>query len=333
MISIKDVAKLANVSTATVSRVLNNLGGYSDKTRDKVQKVIDEYGYISNMAAKSLRQSKSFLIAIIVPDISNGFFSTLALNLEKEFRSHNYTTIICNTDSDVDIEKSYHRDLVSKMVDGIISISGLETLSDDLINHNIPIVCIDRKVKTNRKIPIIRNDDFAASFEATQHLINQGCKKILYVSSYSSTFHITNRRDGYLAALNANNLPVDYNLIRYVEGKGESLYEAEELVSNIINSSVEFDAIFGSNDKVAAGALYALKRYKISVPENVKIIGFDNSLYSQLPTPSISTVSRNTSSLALNAANTLINMINFPDNPVEDEIIIPFNLVFRDSSK
>lgn len=333
MISIKEIAKLADVSTATVSRVLNNKGGYAQETADRVNAIIQEFGYISNMAAKSLRQSKSNMIAIIVPDISNDFFATIALNLERSFHDHGYSTIICNSDNDIETEKKYHREFVSKMVDGIVSISGLESLSENLIQHNIPMVCIDRVVKTKRAIPIVRNDDRLASAQAVNHLIEQGCRKILFVSSYSSSSHLTNRREGYMDALKQHEIKVDYNLMLYVDSRGNSQYVAEEMVTQALQSGLDFDGIFAASDRVAAGSLYALKRAHVLVPNDVKIIGFDNSLYSQLPSPSLSTVSRNTRMLAQEAANTIIEMIHHPEKHIIQEIIVPHNLVYRESTK
>ena len=144
-ISIKQIAKLSGVSVATVSRVINNNGRFSEQTREKVMKIVNEYNYTTNMAAKSLRGSKSKTIGVIVPDVNNGFFSELVLEIEKYFFSYGYSVFICNTNQDEIKEKSYFKSLDSKLVDGIICISSISINPADYIKRNIPIVFINNK--------------------------------------------------------------------------------------------------------------------------------------------------------------------------------------------
>ena len=132
-LSIKDIAAISGVSIATVSRVLNNKGGYSKETEEKINALAKSYGYVSNMNAKSLRESKSQTIGLIVPDISNDFFATLALHIENYSAKHNYSVFICNSANNVQKEKDYFKSLASKCVDGIICISGLNKLTEDII--------------------------------------------------------------------------------------------------------------------------------------------------------------------------------------------------------
>ena len=144
-ISIKQIAKLSGVSVATVSRVINNNGRFSEETRERVMKIINEYNYTTNMAAKSLRVSKSKTIGVIVPDVNNGFFSELVLEIEKYFFSHGYSVFICNTNQDEAKEKSYFKSLDSKLVDGIICISAISIDPAKCIKRNIPVVFINNK--------------------------------------------------------------------------------------------------------------------------------------------------------------------------------------------
>lgn len=146
-ISIKEIAKLANVSVATVSRVINNNGRFSEATKERVEKIIKEYGYTTNIAAKSLRTSKSKTIGLIVPHINNEWFSQLALEIENYFFDKNYSVFICNTSQDENKEIAYFKSLDSKLVDGIICISGIEQIPTSSLSRSIPIVCIDRKPK------------------------------------------------------------------------------------------------------------------------------------------------------------------------------------------
>lgn len=331
-LSIKDIAAISGVSIATVSRVLNDKGGYSKSTEEKVKAFVDSYGYISNMNAKSLRESKSLTIGLIIPDISNDFFATLALHTESCLAKHNYSVFICNSDNNVEKEKEYFKSLTSKCVDGILCISGLNQLTDDIIPNNIPIVCVDRYPQNDKRIPRVGSDDFEGSYLATKHLIEKGCKHILFVSSYTANYDKKERLEGYKKAILQFGLPFDKNYILYIEGKQPSYVEAEILVSEFLQSDYPIDGIFASSDRAALGSLYACKRANIEIPKQIKLIGFDNSLYSRLPSPSISTIARHPERMAEIGCETLLKLIQ---NELIDplDIKVPVDLLERESSK
>ena len=177
-ISIKEIAKLANVSVATVSRVINNNGRFSEETRKKVQDIIDKYGYTTNMAAKSLRMSKSKTVGLIVPNIDNEWFSHLVLEIEKYFFEKNYSVFICNTSQDEQKEIAYFKSLDSKLVDGIMCISGIEEIPTDVITRNIPIVCIDRKPKDH-------NNVYKRNLKKNSRIM-RGLSRIVRLSQYTT---------------------------------------------------------------------------------------------------------------------------------------------------
>lgn len=172
--SIKDIAKLSGVSVATVSRVINNNGRFSEETRKKILDVIEETGYQMNFSAKSLRMNKSFSVGILVPDISNYFFSDVVQKIEEELFELGYSTIICNTGRNIEKETAYLNMLRSKLVDGIIVISGV----DEFVFHydDIPYICIDREPLKKEKTIVISSNHYQGAFEATESLINNGCK-------------------------------------------------------------------------------------------------------------------------------------------------------------
>ena len=258
------------------------------------------------MNAKSLRESKSQTIGLIVPDISNDFFATLALHIENYSAKHNYSVFICNSANNVQKEKDYFKSLASKCVDGIICISGLNKLTEDIIYNDIPIVCIDRYPENNKTIPRISSDDIHAAFLATEHLIKKGCRDIVFISSFTADYEKKERYLGYKKALDTYGIPLDKNYILQTQGKEPSQIEAEILIT--------------------------LKRANLKVPEQVKLIGFDNTLYSRLPTPSISTIERNPKMLAEKGCEVLLNMIQGKDIGSIDTIV-PVVLVERESSK
>lgn len=329
-LSIRDIAEMSGVSVATVSRVINNNGRFSEETRKRVQKIIDENGYVTNMAARSLRSSKSGNIGLILPDISNDFFSTLAYHTERELQSHGYSVFACNTSNDPAREQAYFKTLTSKLVDGIICISGLHTLDGDIVPKNLPIVCVDRYPENALNIPVVSSDEVAGMKTATQELIDHGCRRIIYVASYTADFKGNRRELGYLDALKANGIEIDNNLIVNITGKKPSMYETEDLISGLIQQGVVFDGIAASSDHSAAGALRALLNAGINVPEQVKLTGFDDSVYSRLTTPQITTVHRFPDQMAKAGCDAILKMLR--GDEAERETIVPVKLVKRESS-
>ena len=166
--SIRDIAEIAGVSVATVSRVLNKKGKYSATTEKRVLAVVNSCGYISNMSAKSLREARSHTVGLIVPNVTNAFFSQLAYSIETELFQRNYSVFICNSGTDADKERDYFRTLIGKCVDGILCISDLNEIPSDILDRGVPIVCIDRRPVVDRVVPWVGNDDRAAAFNATE---------------------------------------------------------------------------------------------------------------------------------------------------------------------
>ncbi len=196
-ISIKEIAKLADVSVATVSRVINNNGRFSEETRQRVEQIIKDYGYTTNMAAKSLRMAKSKSVGLIIPNIDNEWFSQLTLEIEKHFFENNYSVFICNTSQDEAKEVAYFKSLDSKMVDGIICISGIEEIPTNILTRDIPIVCIDRKPKDHSNAYYVESNHYSGGYLATEELIKQGCQKIAIVSRNKTLSVNKQRLEGY----------------------------------------------------------------------------------------------------------------------------------------
>lgn len=330
-LSIKDLATLSGVSIATVSRVLNNKGGYSKATEAKILALAESFGYVSNMAAKSLRESRSQTIGLIVPNISNEFFSTLAYHIEIYLSEHGYSLFICNSDNQVEKEKNYFRSLTSKGVDGILCISGLNELTDDVICRDIPIVCIDRHPRTSRTIPQIFNNDRHISYVATEYLLKKGCRHILLLLSYAAAYSHVDRLNGYQQALNSFGLSLDKNYILERPGRESSLVESESLIYEFLMSPYPVDAIFATSDLSALGALQALKRAGRQVPNDIRVVGFDNMLYSRLSTPPISSIERHPEQLAVKGCERLLDLIQ-KRPPTSLLTVIPAEFIERESS-
>lgn len=333
-ISIKEIAKLSNVSVATVSRVINNNGRFSEETRKKVQAVIDKYGYTTNMAAKSLRMSKSKTVGLIVPNINNEWFSQLVLSIEKFFFDKNYSVFICNTSQDDEKEVAYFKSLDAKLVDGIICISGREDIPVNVIKRDIPIVCIDRKPKDNSQAFYVESDHYRGGYLATEELIKQGCKRILLVSRNKTLSVNKQRLEGYKQALEDYQIHIDKDLILLLDVDSSNYEGARKAINTLLQSGITFDGVFATNDWRAYGVLVALEENNIKVPLQVKIVGFDDIPISRYCHPSLSTIQQDTEGIAKKASDLLLNLMEekYVDNDIK-HITMPVQLVQRESTE
>lgn len=195
MATIKDVAKLANVSTATVSRVLNSNGYVNQSTKMLVEKAIEKLNYRPNDVARSLFKGRSKMIALFVPDIMNPFFPELARAVEDMTNKHGYTFVLCNTDGNIEKELTYLNALQQKSIDGIIVVSSSIT-SDYLKTINTPIIALDRKLSAS--LPSVTVNNRAGACEAVRHLMATGCKRIAHLSGPDYVSNTTQRMLGYL---------------------------------------------------------------------------------------------------------------------------------------
>ena len=330
-LSIRDIASMAGVSIATVSRIINNKGRYSEETARRVHQIIEENGYVANAAAKNLRESHTKTIGMIVPDISNDFFSTLALHTEQALANEGYSVFVCNNANSTERERSYIRTLVSKRVDGIICISGSHTLNEESVPRSIPVVCVDRYPGVDSAIPRVISDDARGGYLATRHLIDRGCRRILFISSQQEDLNKRNRETGYISALNDCGLPALPELRIYLTGAQPSMMETEQLVGAYLREGRPFDGIFAVSDHAAVGALRALQAADVRVPQDVKIVGFDDSIYTNLTTPQLTSIRRFPEQLAQKGCDTLLALIA-GEQPAIDTIV-PVELVERASTQ
>ena len=332
IVSIKDIAEISGVSVATVSRVLNDKGKCSETTRQRVLAIAEQYGYVSNMAAKSLREARSKTIGLILPNITNAFFSSIAYSIETYLFDHNYSLLICNSGNSADKEREYFRTLVGKSVDGILCISELRELPQEVLARGIPIVSIDRHPETSRKIPWVGNDDQKVSFEATEHLIQLGCRHIAFISNYQSEYNHNRRLNGYVEALASNAVPLDRNLIVERSGKEATHIEVELLLYDLIKNGNPIDGIIASSEMAGIGALAALHSAGKSVPKDVKVMCFDNTTLSLIASPSLSSIERNPRKIAEKSCELLLELID-GEKPVETDIYVPTSLIDRHSTR
>ncbi|OKP94688.1 LacI family DNA-binding transcriptional regulator [Paenibacillus sp. P32E] len=324
--TIKDVAQKANVSIATVSRVLNNLTGYSDKTKQKVNQAIKELGYQPNAIARGLINKRTQTIGVMFPNVSSAFSSDLLHGIDEFAHDSNYSVVVCNTDNDGKRTMKYLQLLREKQVDGIIFSS--EVLNKEyyevLESMKIPVVLVSSKTDF-AKVPYVKVDDYQAVYDAIQYLISKGHRKIAMISgTKSDPIAGTPRVQGYRKALEASGIAFDSSRLVYGDFSFESGGRAME---SILRKAGEATAVFAASDEMAIGALSAALKHGLNVPEDISIMGYDDLKLAQMVTPPLTTVRQPLYEMGKIASEKLIRMIETGD--IATNKIIAHSIVER----
>ena len=271
-------------------------------------------------------------IGMIVPDISNTFFSALAFSAQKYLQDMDCSLLICSSSNQVETEKKHFVGLNALGVVGILCVSGLSEIPNDLLENSAPIVFLDRRPVNAEKKLWAANDDVEATRMATQYLIDKGCKNILMIPGYIAGRHESLQEQGYTKALAENNLPINETYVLKRPGKEASHVEAEKMVRDFLRKELPVDGIIASSDRSAFGALKAFRSVGLYVPEDVKMISFDDTLYSELATPALTSLDRQPKKLAQTACDLLLKQIA-GDEPEKIVHYVPVTLQKRDSTR
>lgn len=307
-VTIKDIARLAKVSTTTVSRVINHKSeGVSEDTRKKILDLVKELNYQPNALARGLVTKKTKTIGLIIPDISNPFFPDIARGVEDSANRQGYNVFLCNTDDNLDKESEYINALKEKYVDGIIftlaSIPKYEHILD-LIKSGIPVVMMDRLIES-KDIKGVFLDNFQGGYIATKHLIELGHTKIACITGPLQTKTAIERYEGYQKALMDAKIELDKSLIIESDYKMDGgIKAAEQLLKK-----KQMTGLFACNDLMAYGAYKAIKACGYKIPEDVSIVGFDDIQISQMLETQLTTIKQPTYDMGVSAAKMLISLI------------------------
>lgn len=325
MATIKDVAKLANVSTATVSRVLNSNGYVNHSTKVRVNGAIEKLNYRPNDVARSLFKGRSKMIALFVPDIMNPFFPELARAVEDMTNQHGYTFVLCNTDDNIEKELTYLNALQQKSVDGIIVVSS--SITNAYLNKmDTPIIALDRKLSDSLPSVTVNNRD--GGREAVRHLKATGCKRIAHLCGPDYVSNTTQRMQGYLDEVKN----ADWFLSSYIVSGDYNFDKAMEATLLLLKAHPEIDGIFVANDVMGVGALKAAAALNISVPDELSVIGYDGIALGKTTTPTLTTMAQPIYEIGARSAEILLNQINDPTyTPQNEEFSV--QLVERQSTK
>ncbi len=325
--TIKRIAELANVSSATVSKVMNGKDqNISEATRQRILKIIQEEGYIPNGIAKSLKVKKTKTIGIILPDVMNLFYSELCRGAEDMAEASDYSIIICNTDNDENKEYKYLQILQEKMVDGIIMTATESSSNNTFEKISIPMVLVDRDIDFGNKVGRIVVDNIEPAYEATKHLIQKGCKRIGLISSVRKNRPSINRYNGFEKALLESGQAIDESIIYLDNFSIDCGYEGALKILNDPN----IDGVFCGNDLIAVGAIKAIKEKGKRVPEDIKVVGFYDISISRYVDPPLTTIKQPIYKMGNEAVEMLVDIIESKE--VELKKVLKAQLVERKST-
>ncbi|HVB20874.1 MAG TPA: LacI family DNA-binding transcriptional regulator [Ktedonobacteraceae bacterium] len=326
MVSIKDVAEAAGVSTATVSRVLTNGLHVRPEVRERVLAAVERLGYRPNLVARSLRSQQSTTIGLIVSDIRNPFFTSISRAVEDTAYEQGYSLMLCNTDENPEKETIYLHLMQDAGIAGVI-IS--PTRQNDALfanpNYPLPIVVIDRPI-VNGDVDAVLLDNVAAAYRLTMHLIEQGYQSIGILSSEMSTGK--ERQEGYEKAMRTHGLVPRTEHMKLVAPKMEAGYEA---TLKILDTVEPPDALFTVNSLLAAGALQAIRERSLTIPDDIALVTFDETTWASLVQPAITLIAQPTYEIGKTATELLLQRIADPARPTR-HVILTGQLLVRGSS-
>lgn len=333
-ITLKKIAREFGVSISTVSKALKDSHEISEETRGKIKAFADYYNYKPNNLALQLRNQKTSVIGVIIPEIVHHFFSTVINGIEKYATEKGYNVMICLSNESYEKEVSNMGVLTNGSVDGLIVSIARETQQNQNFNHfealitdDFPLVLFDR-INDDIKCDKVIIDDIGGAFKATNHLIEIGAKRIALITTQDFITVGSLRREGYLKALRSQGVEVDESLIYKIDDK-ESLYDQIKKVINVANPP---DAILAVNEIYAAIALKISQEKGLSIPKDIAIIGFTSGLISEFTSPPLTSVVQHGYLMGEQAAELLINRIEHTGPAEFQKTVISPDLKIRKST-
>jgi DNA-binding LacI/PurR family transcriptional regulator len=333
MPSIRDVARRAGVSSATVSRVLSGNESVDANLRDRVMTAVHELNYRPNKVARSLRVQKSTTIGLVIPDIQNPFYLSIVRAVEDVAYEAHYRIFLCNSDEDIEKEALYLNQLVDENIAGVILSPAREenTMIANQIRRfaeSTPVVVLDRQLRGVALDTVLTNNQEAA-YGLVSHLISNGHRSIGAILGVSDITTGRERLDGYIRALSDHGISlVPERIIQVIPKEGNGYTAARQLLS----LSEPPTALFTGNCELTAGALRAIRDLDLNVPYDIALAGFDDMQWNVIVQPGITAVAQPTYELGRMAANLLMERIENPSLPIR-EVVLKSKLVVRESSE
>ncbi|MFD1772700.1 LacI family DNA-binding transcriptional regulator [Paenibacillus rhizophilus] len=327
--TLKEVAKLAGVSTATVSNVINETKYVSDEVKKQVFAAMKELSYVPNDVAKSLRVKESRLIGLMISDITNPFFSLVVRGIEDTLAKEGYNVLLCNTDSNIDKEKEYLKVLLGKRIDGlIVSSSGdTEQFFREMADIDVPLVFLNR-CPAPLISDVVTTDNVKGAYLATEHLIGHGYRRIGIITGPLCISTGRDRLKGFKQAMNEYGLEVDNKLIK------EGLFNVQSgysLIKDFMSESVKPEAVFISNNFMTLGAYHYFHDAGISVPGDLAVVGFDDPDWARIANPPLTAIRQPDYEQGERVAQLIMQRIKTGNQSEPQEIYLNPSLIARKS--
>jgi DNA-binding LacI/PurR family transcriptional regulator len=332
--TIKDIAKKLGISASTVSRALSDNPDIKEETKKLVRKVVKQFNYKPNPIAQSLKNNRTTIIGVIVPEIKHDFFASVISGIEEVAYHSGYTIIVCQSNESFEREVLNTNSLIQQRVAGILVSISQETKNGDhfrnVMNGGIPLVFFDRAYEKIPASKVVIDDEKSAG-DAVSYLINKGYKKIAHFAGPKSLEICKRRRNGYINALKKAGLTVSKELVLY-GGLHES--DGYKLMDKLLKENIKPDAIFAVNDPVAIGAFQRIKEAGLKIPGDIGIVGFSNNKITSLVDPGITTIDQPSFEMGRKAAEILIEMIENGKGSMKKpkKIVLDAGLVIRNST-
>jgi DNA-binding LacI/PurR family transcriptional regulator len=326
MATIIDVAKKAGVGIATVSRVINHSGYVKKETREKVEEVIKEIGFVSNEIAKSMTLQKNNIVAFLLPNSTHLFFGELLNSVEKELYNKGFMLMMCNSSERIEKEIVYIEMLKKSRVDGLIMLTNNNI--EPYLMKEFPIVSFDRRFDN---VPFVASDNYMGGVLAAQYLLKKGCKHFMFIGDDAQGEHtnvnteVSNRRKGFIDELKRHGVS---GIVNIEYPLGDYNYIPESVYDTVIEHQ-EVDAVFANNDNIAAEVVKRLEMHGRRVPEDVKVIGFDGGRGGYQLNKTITSISQDPDAIAIAIVEILVARLH--GNNV-DSRIIPVTLSIGDTA-
>ncbi|MGM9988268.1 MAG: LacI family DNA-binding transcriptional regulator [Bacillaceae bacterium] len=335
-VTIKDVAKKADVAPSTVSRVIADSPRISEKTKKKVRKVMDELGYHPNLIARSLANRSTKAIGIIMPSsaskaFQNPFFPEVIRGISSCAHTKEYSLYMSTGESEEEILEGVKKMVQGQRVDGIILL--YSRLNDPVVSYllelEFPFVLVGKPYKDNDKYTYVDNDNYGAAREVTNYLLSLGHKRIGFIGGNKRLLVTEDRFLGYQDALKLSDVPFCSDYVKFMDFNIES---GRKAVFEMMSLEVKPTAIVVTDDILALGVLSYLDEIGINVPNDVSIISFNNLFLSEMSTPPLTTVDVNTYTLGSEATHSLIELIE-KQRMTPKSIVVPYKLIHRGTCK
>lgn len=322
-ITLKDIAERAKVSIATVSRAINHPDKVDDETLIKIRHAIKDLNYVPNRVAQRLRVKRGNrkLIGVLLADIQNPFYVDILRGIEEVAYSKGFTIFIGEFSQERDKEKMYLEKMKSELIDGLIVAPSSEVDQDviEIVKSGLPVVCVDRGLK-GVEVDSVLVDNRKGAYEAVEYLISLGYRRIAYIGGLPQIPTTIQRLEGYKEALLRHNIPIDQNLVQLGDSKIES---GGALAEKLLTMSNPPDALFTGNNLITLGALRAIYKLGLRIPDDVAIIGFDDMFWAEFLNPPLTAVYQPGFEIGRRAAELLFLRLSNPKRPHVRVILEP----------